>query len=465
VPQQFLQGSSKMASGLARMGGDGSPQDLCQVMIETAGIRTERVWSFVEANQGQLGKEIRLISAVTATLPRTVLAELTGFAPVVKIWENTPVKVLAEEKAFPVYGGIMNGEYQVAGKGVTVAVLDTGIAPHEDLTEPENRILAWNDLVGARTGPYDDHGHGTHVAGLIAGNGRASRGRYKGVAPAARLAGIKVLDQNGCGWLADLLSGLEWCLDNRKTLRIRIINLSVGTRSQSNYILDPLCRTVAAAWRNGIVVCAAAGKVGAEYCNTNSPGGINRVITVGNLDYQKTLTWEDERLQWSRVAEDNHDFVIPDLVAPGSNVVAIKRDGGYCTYGGSSTATPLVAGGVALLLERWPGLQPDQVKRLLKQNAENCGLGERLQGAGLLNLDRVFGIRRQQSFAGSNSQDQLAPLILKTVLNLFNKKNAQTVVQMKEILATILPLFNQLLTEKKGDLKSKSNTVGTDVIK
>jgi serine protease AprX len=448
--QRFLQVGPKLASGLAHTEENGPPLDLCRVLVEAVGVRTERVWSFIEANQGQLGQEVRLIPAVTATLPREVLADLVRLAPVVKLWENSTVEVLAAETATPVYHGVFSGEYQFTGKGVTVAVLDTGIAPHDDLTVPENRILAWNDLVGAQVEPYDDHGHGTHVAGLIAGNGISSRGRYKGVAPEARLAGVKVLDKTGRGRLSDLLLGMEWCLDNRDNLRIRVINLSLGTRLQGNYDRDPLCRAVALAWKKGIVVCAAAGKAGPDYRDTASPGSSARIITVGNLDGQKTLTVKDERLERrGRPVGAARNFVVPDLVAPGANVVAIKRDGGYCTYSGASTAAPLVSGGAALLLERWPGLQPDQVRRLLQQTAGNVGLGRRLQGAGQLNLDRIFERGRRRGAAKKESPTQLESLFMKGILNLLSKKTTQSAWQLKDILLVVLPMLNQILSGKE----------------
>jgi serine protease AprX len=450
LPQQ-VQVMPKLAPGLAQINWKEASEQVCQVMIETAGGRTERVWSLVEANQGRLEQEIKLIPVVTATLPAALLVELVGLTPVVKIWENTQVKVLAEETAIPVCGGVWTGSDRYTGRGITIAVLDTGIAPHEDLTNPENRILAWNDLVGAQTAPYDDHGHGTHVAGLIAGNGRASRGRYKGVASAARLAGIKVLDRSGCGRLSDLIRGIEWCIGNRDILQIRIMNLSLGTRSQSNYYQDPLCRAAALAWRNGIVVCTAAGKVGLDYHDTDSPGGNDRIITVGDLDWQKPLTTNDQRLQqWCKPTGAARNFTIPDLVAPGTNMVALKRDGGYCTYSGTSAAAPLVSGGAALLLERWPGLQPDQVKRLLKQTAANAGLGRQLQGAGLLNLDRIFGVKGRRTTAPSNASNQLGKLFWKGLLNLFSKKTDRTPLKLNDILMVALPLINQFLSGKAG---------------
>jgi serine protease AprX len=450
MSQQFL-AMRKLAPGLEQMNLQARSDKICQVMIETAGFRTERIWSFVEANQGRLEQEIKLIPIVTATLPTALLPELVRLAPVVKVWENTQVKILAEERPLPVYNGILAGEYRYTGEGVTIAVLDTGIAPHEDLIYPENRILAWNDLVGAQTAPYDDHGHGTHVAGLIAGNGRASRGRYKGVAPGARLVGLKVLDNFGCGRLSDLILGIEWCLGNRAALRIRIINLSLGTRSQSNYEHDPLCRAVALAWKKGIVICAAAGKTGLAYRDTDSPGGNQQIITVGNVNYQKPLTTNDERLQqWRKPAGVAPNFIIPDLVASGTNVVAVKRDGGYCTYNGASAAVSLVSGGAALVLERWPGLQPVQVKRLLKQKAGNAGLGRQLQGAGLLNLDRIFGVKGRRTTAPSNASNQLGKLFWKGLFNLFSKKTDRTPLKLNDILMVALPLVNQFLSGKAG---------------
>lgn len=444
-----LLSSPKLAPVLIRTGVDRNSGKLCKVIIETGGLRTDRVLAFIEANQGVVEKEIPLIPGVAVTLPQCVLAGLIKFPQVSKVWENSQVRILGEEAA-PVYGGALPQEYQYKGKGVTIGVLDTGIDPHEDLTSPGWRILAWNDLVGGKTVPYDDHGHGTRVAGLIAGNGRASHGRYQGVAPQARLAGVKVLDNFGAGWLADLVLGIQWCLANLKTLNIRIINLSLGTRSQGLGDREPLIRATTLAWKQGIVVCGAAGKAGVEYWLTNSPGINKKIITVGKSDIDKTLTNDDERLQqWSQLREVKPaNFTVPDLVAPGNNLVSLEPGGGYAAINGPSAATALVSGAVALILEKWPFLNPDQIKALLIKTAGDMGLGTHLQGAGVLDLDKILG-KPQKSAQARNPSGGLLTTLLKTALNLFDKINSGSPLNFNDLLMVALPLLNQFLKHRE----------------
>lgn len=442
MPRQQMYGC-KLAPVLARQVLTRDCQKTSQVIIETGGFRGDRVLAFVEANYGKIEKEIRLIPALAATLPNAVIRDLVRLPQVARVWENSEVRVLADE-TISVYGGILPQEYQYTGRGITVGILDTGIYPHEDLTSPENRILAWNDLIGGKIVPYDDHGHGTYVAGVIAGNGRASHGRYKGVAPDARLVGIKVLDQAGRGRLADLLLGMEWCLANLKTLKIRIINLSLGTRSQGLRAQDPLIRATTLAWKNGIVVCSATGKAGLEYFYTDSPGVNNKIITVGNLDLEQTLTNEDERLLQGMQPQDRvNNFTVPDLVAVGNNLVALKADGGYCSYKGPSTAASLVAGAAALILEKWPVLKPDQVKLLLTSKTGDYGLGAPLQGGGVLDLDKILG--KPGKPIAQNKLGQVFTNLLKPMLNLFSKSASGNQIKFSDIMLIALPLLNQFL--------------------
>ncbi|HYH03110.1 MAG TPA: S8 family peptidase [Bacillota bacterium] len=442
--------TQKLSPALAHQVLTHGSQKTSQVIIETMGLRADRILAFVEANHGKVEKEIRLIPGIAATLPNAFIADLVRYPQVAKVWEDSQVRVLADE-ASPVYGGVLPQEYPYTGKGVTVGVLDTGIYPHEDLTSPENRILAWNDLIGEKTAPYDDHGHGTHVAGVIAGNGRASHGRYKGVASEARLVGVKVLDQTGRGRLADLLLGLEWCLANLKTLKIRVINLSLGTRSQGLRDRDPLIRATTLAWKNGIVICSATGKAGMEYLYTKSPGANDKIITVGNLDFEKTLTNEDERLLQGLQPEEqrlNH-FTVPDLVAAGNNLVAVKVDGGYCSYNGPSTAAALVSGATALILEKWPVLKPEQVKWLLTRKTGDCGLGLQLQGGGVLDLDKILG-KPSKTNASQNQAGQMIGNLMKSALNLFSKSASGSPIKINDLLLIALPLLNQFLNRREA---------------
>src|SRR5205823_4668874 len=134
----------------------------------------------------------------------------------------------------------------LTGAGIGVAVLDTGVAPHSDLVTPTNRITGWTDLVNGKSAAYDDSGHGTHVAGIIAGNGGAAAkaGRdLRGMAPSANIIAVKVLDGNMSGQISTVIRGLDYCLANRTRLNIRVINLSLGEPVKESYLTDPLCRS------------------------------------------------------------------------------------------------------------------------------------------------------------------------------------------------------------------------------
>lgn len=145
----------------------------------------------------------------------------------------------------------------MTGRGVGVAVLDTGIYPHEDF---QNRIIMFKDIIQKRNEPYDDNGHGTHISAIIGGAGCASEGRYSGVAPGCNIISIKVLDRKGNGYASDVLAGLKWVRENKERYGIRIVNISVGSYSKKNMNENSaLVKGVNAAWDDGLVVVVAAG--------------------------------------------------------------------------------------------------------------------------------------------------------------------------------------------------------------
>ena len=153
----------------------------------------------------------------------------------------------------------MNEQKILTGKGITVAVLDTGIFPHIDF---DNRIVAFRDLVYGRETPYDDNGHGTHVCGILGGSGRASGGKYRGTAPECRFLVAKILDRRGNGRKQDILAAIDWVCKERIRLNIRILNISVGTTEQEKSVDDLLVQAVERAWDDGITVVTAAGNLG-----------------------------------------------------------------------------------------------------------------------------------------------------------------------------------------------------------
>ena len=163
----------------------------------------------------------------------------------------------------------------LTGKNIGVAILDTGIYPHIDF---DCRIRAFLDMVHGRTLPYDDNGHGTHVAGILAGSGAALNGKYKGVAPGCDIIAVKVLDESGNGNKEQVIEALDWIKANRIKYNIRIINISVGTTQKESH--RDLIYAVESAWDDGFIVVAAAGNMGPGQGSITAPGSSRKVNAI-----------------------------------------------------------------------------------------------------------------------------------------------------------------------------------------
>lgn len=362
---------------------------LCKVIVELTGRRTDQIDALVRTNNGKIHNRIGVVPSLVVELPYDCIPELAKSKQVKRIWYDAQVKSLLNT-VVPAVCGFGVKKTGLTGKMVTVAVLDTGVYPHADLIYPTNRIIAWADFINNKTAPYDDNGHGTHVAGIIAGNGAASLGKYRGMAPEANLAVIKVLDKNGNGSLSAIIEGIDWCIRNKVKYNIRIINLSFGAVAQDSYRTDLLCRATSKAWESGIVVCTAAGNSGPEVGTVNTPGINPRIITVGNLDHRGTVIYDDELHPTSSRGPTRDKIKKPDLIAPGTNIISLRAGGGYRSLTGTSMAASLVSGAVALILEKEPKLRPDQVKRILTKNARKIDSTVNEQGAGVINLQRIL---------------------------------------------------------------------------
>ncbi len=331
------------------------------------------------------------------------IRELMERPEVSKIYLDRKVYALLDT-ATPATRAPQVWEGQNRGEGVTIAVVDTGIDPHPDLTRPDNRIVAFKDFVGGLSEPYDDNGHGTHVAGCAAGNGYASDGKYQGTAPGARLVGVKVLDKTGAGNLSDVIAGIKWCIDNRDRYNIRIISLSLGSPPSGSWRDDPVCRVVEEAWNHGITVVAAAGNSGPEPGTISSPGNHPRIITVGASDDNDTADpGNDTIASFSSRGPTADGVEKPDLVAPGVDITSLRVPGSYLdkmspdnrtgsqylTLSGTSMSTPIVSGIAALILSAHPELTPDQVKQRLLSTARDLGFSPNEQGKGLVDALRA----------------------------------------------------------------------------
>ncbi len=294
---------------------------------------------------------------------------------------------------------------KLTGSGVGVAILDTGVSPLDDFTYPRNRIVAFKDFVNDKQGPYDDNAHGTHVAGISAGNGCLSNGKYQGIAPEANIIAVKILDANGKGDSSDVLAGIQWIIDNKDIYNIRIANLSIGTQDATSH--DPLVRAVEAAWDEGIIFTIAAGNNGPGARTVTSPGISRKAITVGASDDNNLVTiWGDTLGNFSGRGPTSECIIKPDIIAPGSKIISCLASiqdlsddrvkelkivaENYLEMSGTSMATPVISGAIALLLEQRPDLTPNEVKYLLKKCAVTLNRPQNHQGWGIINVEKLL---------------------------------------------------------------------------
>jgi serine protease AprX len=307
-------------------------------------------------------------------------------------------------------------ESALKGAGITIAVVDSGIAVHPDI----QTLTAVVDVVGQPV-PYaappetsvDPFGHGTHVAGIIAGNGSESGGLHAGVAPEASLISVRVLGPNGSGLSSDVLAGLQWIEDNHAAYGIRVVNLSLGHPIYEPASVDPLVEAVDALWDAGVVVVCSAGNRGRDgFVTITSPCNSRKAITVGATnDRRTTFAWDDRIATFSSRGPTTFDLVAkPDLVAPGNKLISLRSPGSvhdtlvpskkkgtpgneqYYEMSGTSMASPMVAAAAALMLEQDPSLNPGTVKARLMMSARKALFGNPLlSGAGRLDILAALG--------------------------------------------------------------------------
>ena len=281
---------------------------------------------------------------------------------------------------------------------IVVAVIDTGIdGNHVDLDG--GKVIAWKDWVGNKTTPYDDNGHGSHVAATVAGTGDGNA-NYKGVAPGAALIGLKVLDSGGSGTMSNVTAAIDWAVANKATYNIRIISLSLGTSGSSDGT-DSTSLAINNAFNAGIVPVVAAGNSGPRKATIGSPGAASKALTVaafGDLgekgfflaDFSSRGLTADGRLK-------------PDISAPGVNITSAKANSTnqYVAYSGTSMATPFTSGTVALILDANPDLTPAQVVAYITGTAQDWGTAGQDLDYGYGRLDSYAAIKAAGGFTGT----------------------------------------------------------------
>jgi serine protease AprX len=358
---------------------------------------------------GQVKKQFVHINAVSVSLTSAQIQTVSQDPNVAYVSPNRPTKSTQDITA--VVNANVAWNLGFDGGSVGVAVIDSGIYAHDDLKKADgsgSRVVYSESFISGLDAS-DQLGHGTHVAGIVGGNGKDSSGlgfthTFRGIAPNVNLINLRVLDANGAGTDAGVIAAIDRAINLKSTYNIRVINLSLGRPVWESYTLDPLCQAVEAAWQAGIVVVTAAGNFGRDnsmgehgYGTIVSPGNDPYVITVGAMNTMGTLTRTDDQIaSYSSKGPTAIDHIVkPDLVAPGNGVVSLLapnstlannpsfavpnsyyklggfgNSNNYLRLSGTSMATPVVAGAAALLLQQNPSLTPDQVKARLMKTAQ-----------------------------------------------------------------------------------------------
>lgn len=376
-------------------------QKIDKALIDQVGILSENgmlecivflkcgVFSFVCLKNivGKNGiiKHFPFINAVLVRIKRKDLSKLCSFSFVeyVSSIQKASILLYNSRKFLKINKVHQMG---ITGFGVTVAVIDTGCHPHLDFCLGRNRLHKFCDFVHEKQLPYDDNGHGTFVCGVLCGNGLVLNGKYMGIAPQANLIAIKALNEDGETTAKTILSAMQWVLDNKDKERIKVVCMSFGSTPLENN--DPLMEGAKILWENGICVVCAGGNDGPEGKSIKSPGSCPNVITVGSI-----TKLEEKKLKVAPFSSRGpaFDYIKPDILAPGVEIYStINNNNFYSKMTGTSVSTPFIAGICALMLQRDKSLAPNDIKRILMENASKIDDEQNACGSGVVNIENIF---------------------------------------------------------------------------
>jgi serine protease AprX len=407
--------------------------DPVEVIVQEAAGAGDLPEQAVAALGGTVEEPLGIIGGFTATLPADRLAALRAAVGVISVTENAPVELLDAavptdipdqagsmfRVAHEVTGATAMWERGIDGRGVDVALIDSGVVPVDGLSG-RDKVVYGPDLSfeaqvcdedGCAPSPQtnlDTYGHGTHLAGIIAGRDSRANPRtfrdpntFAGMAPGSRIVSLKLADAYGATDVSQVIAAIDWVVQNknRNGLNIRVLNLSFGTDGVQDYQLDPLTYAAEQAWRAGIVVVVAAGNGGFGTPKLNNPAYDPYVIAVGGADSRGTYDVQDDVVPaWSSTGDGTRN---PDIVAPGASIVSLRSPGSYLDQSypnarqgerffrgsGTSQAAAVVSGGAALLIQQRPDATPDQIKALLMGTAQRLPVADPIaQGDGIIDL-------------------------------------------------------------------------------
>jgi serine protease AprX len=418
-----------------------SAEDVSVIVRELSGAGNAPEQA-VSAFGGSVGRQLDILGGFTAEVPSDRLAALRAVAGVESVTEDAGLTLSSTEItdqaaqagslytiANKVTGASSMWDAGYTGKGVDVAVIDSGVVPVEGF-KTRGKVVYGPDLTLEANGPaknLDTFGHGTHMSSIIAGRDSAVTGtgsgdsaNFVGMAPDARIVSVKVADAKGQTDVSQAIAAIDWVVQNRNKngLNIRVLNMSFGTDGVQDYLLDPLAYAAEQAWHKGIAVVVAVGNEGFGTGKVNNPAYDPFLIAVGSNNANGTATTADDVV--SAFSNDGDGTRNPDLVAPGEKVVGLRSAGSYLdtTYptarigerlfrgSGTSQAAAVVSGAAALLIQQRPDITPDQLKALLTGTAQSIPAATAAQqGAGLIDLatakDTATPVNAKQTFAVS----------------------------------------------------------------
>jgi serine protease AprX len=411
-----------------------------RVIVQAASLETlGEVALLITDAGGTLGRELPIVNGRAATLPNAAVLALAASPLVQRIAFDRLLLDLSERTADTVGATAVRQQLGLNGAGIGVALIDSGVtAWHNDLADVDRpgtqRVDRFVDFVDGQTSPSDGYGHGTHVAGIIAGNGADSGGARAGIAPKARLVVLKVLDAQGRGRISDVIAAVDYAVTHKQEFNIRVINMSMGASVHESYNTDMLTLATRRAVEAGIVVVASAGNRGrnsdgaVQYGSITAPGNAPWVLTVGASSHMGTVTRADDTVaSFSSRGPTAIDYAAkPDLVAPGVGIYSLSAPESrlyeshtnyllsgivsapptpYLSLSGTSQAAPVVAGTVALMLQANPTLTPNAVKAILQFTAQQYdGHAALAQGAGFLNAKGAVDLAREFTLAPESRQ-------------------------------------------------------------
>jgi serine protease AprX len=404
----------------------GPDAERVSVIVRTTPGAGGQVEALVGRLGGEVGRRIAIIDGFAASVPAAALVRLQGAPGVVSVTANQRVSLQTFNGDFDPerdFGSLFRAarvmdaekswDHDLTGRGVDVALLDSGVAPVKGLDGPGkvvNAVDVSSEAAHPEVAYLDGYGHGTHMAGIIAGRdpevvaGREKddKRNFVGIAPDARIVNVKAADASGATDVSEVLAGIDWVVQHRTSdgLNIRVLNLSFGTDGVQDYRVDPLAYAVEVAWRKGIFVVVSAGNRGYGSPKLNNPATDPYVLAVGANDPNNTDKVDDDTVpSWSSRGDATRGV---DLIAPGKSIISLRVPGSavdatapqgrvgerYLRGSGTSQAAAVVSGAAALLLQQRPGLTPDQLKALLIATARPLKRATAAeQGAGLLELE------------------------------------------------------------------------------